>query len=45
MPTLWFGAVPNTEDALGQVVTCSYWIEEERHAVRCDNFATLDLPL
>jgi hypothetical protein len=42
---LWFGAVPNTDDGLGHVVACSYWIEESRHAVRCDNFATLDLPL
>ena len=42
---LWFGAVPNTDDGLGHVVACSYWIEESRHAVRCDSLATLDLPL
>ena len=42
---LWFGAVPNTDDGLGHVVACSYWIEESRQAVRCDNSATLDLPL
>ncbi len=44
-PNLWFGAVPDTEDGHGRVVTCTYWIEEERHAVRCDNFTTLDLPI
>jgi len=42
---LWFGAVPNTDDGLGHVVVCSYWIEETRHAVCCDSFATLNLPL
>ena len=42
---LWFGAVPNTEDNLGHVVTCAYWIEASRRVVRCDSFATLDLPL
>jgi hypothetical protein len=42
---LWFGAVPNTDDGRGHVVSCSYWIEELRHSVRCDNFSTLDLPL
>ena len=41
----WFGAVPNTEDGLGHVVTCAYWIEASRRVVRCDSFATLDLPL
>jgi hypothetical protein len=42
---LWYGAVPNTDDGLGHVVTCSYWIEETRRTVRCDSFATLNLPL
>jgi hypothetical protein len=42
---LWFGAVPNTDDGLGHVVVCSYWIEEIRRAVSCDSFATLNLPL
>jgi len=37
--------VPNTDDGLGHVVACSYWIEELRQAVRCDSFATSDLPL
>ena len=41
----WFGAVPDTDDGLGHVVVCSYWIEETRRAVRCDSFATLNLPL
>ena len=42
---LWFGAVPNTDDGLGHAVVCSYWIEETRRAIRCDSFATLNLPL
>lgn len=42
---LWFGAVPDTEDGLGHAVACTYWIEESRRAVRCDAFATLDLPI
>lgn len=44
-PNLWFGPVPGTEDQLGYVVTCTYWIEERRQAIRCDNFTTLGLPL
>lgn len=42
---LWFGAIPNTSDGSGSVVTCSYWIEESSRTVRCDNFGTLSLPL
>lgn len=44
-PNLWFGAIPRSYDGRGTVVACSYWIEESRHAVRCDSFATLGLPL
>jgi hypothetical protein len=44
-PNLWFGAVPFTDDGLGHVVVCSYWIEESRRAVTCDSLATLGLPL
>jgi hypothetical protein len=42
---LWFGAVPNSQDGCGHVVTCSYWIQESNRTVRCDNFGTLSLPL
>ena len=42
---LWFGAIPNSDDGSGNVVTCSYWIKESSHTVRCDNFGTLSLPL
>jgi hypothetical protein len=42
---LWFGPVPNTEDGQGNVVACSYWVEETNRCVRCDSFATLSLPL
>lgn len=42
---LWFGAVPLTAHTSGEVVVCSYWIEWQRHVVRCDSFATLNLPL
>lgn len=44
-PNLWFGVVPNSDDGSERVVVCSYWIEESRRIVRCDNFATLNLPL
>lgn len=44
-PNLWFGTVPNTADGAGNVVVCSYWIEESRRVVRCDSFATLSQPL
>lgn len=42
---LWFGAIPDSNDGAGNVVTCSYWIEESSRTVRCDNFGTLSLPL
>jgi hypothetical protein len=42
---LWFGPVPESEDGQGHVVACSYWIEESTRTVRCDNFATLSMPL
>ena len=41
---LWFGPVPRTV-LRGTVVACSYWVEEQRRAVRCDSLATLSLPL
>jgi hypothetical protein len=43
-PNLWFGPVPQTEVG-GTVVVCAYWIEESTGTVRCDSFATLNLPL
>ena len=42
---LWFGAIPETEDGRGQVVTCSYSIEELVQRVVCNSFATLGMPL
>lgn len=42
---LWYGAVPDTEDEFGQVVVCSYWIEERTRTIACDSFATLSLPI
>lgn len=44
-PNLWFGPVPGSQHHQNSVVACSYWIEEQRHAVRCDSVATLSLPL
>lgn len=44
-PNLWFGPVPDSVHGTGQVVACSYWVEEREHIVRCDSFATLNLPL
>jgi hypothetical protein len=43
-PNLWFGTIPNTTHGTGQVVVCSYWIEETTRSVRCDSIATLDWP-
>ncbi|GAA2104040.1 hypothetical protein [Actinomadura alba] len=42
---LWYGAVPNSDNVAGQVVICSYWIEEAKRTLRCDSFATLNQPL
>lgn len=44
-PNLWFGAIPESEHGLGRVVVCSYWVEESTRTVRCDSFATLNLPV
>jgi len=41
---LWFGQVPGSQHGNGQVVACSYWIMELERVVRCDSFATLNLP-
>jgi hypothetical protein len=43
-PNFWWGPVPGTIHN-GAVVVCGYWIFEEDRRVRCDNFATLSLPL
>lgn len=42
---LWFGMIPDSHDGTGHVVTCAYWIEETRHTLRCDSFATLRWPV
>lgn len=42
---LWFGAIPETLHRNGMVVCGSYWILEADHTVRCDQFATLALPV
>lgn len=44
-PNLWYGQIPNSGDGRGNVVTCSYWIEESSHTVSCDNFGTLGTPI
>lgn len=44
IPNLWFGPVDGTE-ANGAVVVCSYWIFEQTRIVRCDQIATLSLPI
>ena len=41
---LWFGVVPGSQLPPGQVVVCSYWIEETTHTVRCDSIASLTRP-
>lgn len=40
----WFSPVPGTEHD-GQIVCCSYWVEESTRTIRCDLFATLSLPV
>ena len=44
-PNLWFGAIPESEHDPGQVVVCSYWVEESTRTVRCDSIATLNMPV
>ena len=41
---LWYGTVPGTYDGRRTIVCCSYWILETDHTVRCNQFATLNLP-
>lgn len=43
-PDFWSGVVPGSHDGDGHVVLCSYWVEESRRAVRCDNFGLLSWP-
>ncbi len=47
IPNLWQMVVPGSAHGTGtgQVVFCSYWIEESQHMVRCDNIATLNWPV
>jgi hypothetical protein len=42
---LWFSVVPESRNEHGRVVVCTYWIEDSRRTVRCDNFATLSWPV
>lgn len=44
-PNLWFGVIPESEHGPGQVVVCSYWVEESTRTVRCDSIATLNMPV
>ena len=44
-PNLWFGQIPESRHGDGQVVVCSYWIEESTRTVRCDSIATLNMPV
>lgn len=40
---LWYVAIPRTGHQ-GQVVVCSFWIEERDQVVRCDNITSLSPP-
>lgn len=44
-PNLWYGVVPKSDYGSDLVVVCSYWIEESKRAVRCDDFASLTRPV
>jgi hypothetical protein len=41
---LWFTSIPGTLHD-GQVVCCSYWIEETTRTIRCDLISTLNWPV
>ncbi|MGH4013192.1 MAG: hypothetical protein ACRDSL_04520 [Pseudonocardiaceae bacterium] len=41
---LWYGRIPNSGDGCGNVVVCSYVIEESTRTVRCNDFTTLPYP-
>ena len=42
---LWYRVVPGSNDGHDNVVACSYFIYELTRTVRCDNCATLPLPV
>lgn len=42
---LWYVVVPNSAHGNGDVVICSFWIDEEARVVRCDNVATVGWPV
>lgn len=44
-PNLWYGIVPRARLPSGEVVVCSYFIEERSHTVRCTSFASLGFPV
>lgn len=44
-PNLWFGRIPDTFDAAGSVVTCSYFVFESTKVIRCNSIGRLNLPL
>jgi hypothetical protein len=44
IPGLWFRQVPGTHNGHA-VVLCSYWVEDARSIVRCDNIAVLSTPV
>lgn len=44
LENLWFGQIPGTSNSDGAIAVCSYWIIEETHTVRCDNFGMLHPP-
>ena len=41
----WFGAVPNSGDGQGNVVTCSYWVDHDTRTIRFDMFSTSTWPV
>lgn len=41
---LWLAPVPRTRHD-GRIVVCSFWIEEQAGAVRCDIIASLSPPI
>jgi hypothetical protein len=43
-PNLWFAVIPDSQNDVGEMVTCSYWIEVAARVVRCDLFGTLNPP-
>jgi hypothetical protein len=44
-PNLWYAVVPETLDARGRVVVCSYSVHETEHMITCGSWSVLGWPV